>query len=128
MMDEKRVQLAKEIGVYIADHKGGNPVVIDISEHSSWAECFIIATVTSVGHLKGLTRELWGFLADKEVVVYNRHKDVGTDGWVLIDCGDIVIHLMSSEMREFYALEKLWHTGKLISGEHETAAKPLLFT
>jgi ribosome-associated protein len=87
-------------------------VVIDVAEHSAWAECFVIATVNSLGHLKGITKELWGFLADRGVQVLNRHKGVAGDGWELIDCGSIVIHLMSAELREFYALEKLWHAGE----------------
>jgi ribosome-associated protein len=114
MIDEKTTVLASDIAKFIADHKAIDPVVIDVSEQAGWADCFIVATVTSLGHLKGVTRELWGFLADHEVHVINRHKSVAGDGWELIDCGNIVIHLMSEELREFYALEKLWHTGKKV--------------
>ena len=124
MIDEKTKLMAADIAKFVTDHKGIDPVVIDVSEHSGWADCFIIATVNSLGHLKGITKELWGYLADRDVHVINRHKGVSGDGWELIDCGDIVIHLMSAELREFYALEKLWHAGEkldflAIVGENE---------
>lgn len=112
MMDDATERLAAGIARFIADHKGSDPVVIDVSESAGWADCFIIATVNSLGHLKGLARELWGFLADRNVTVLNRHKNIQGDGWELIDCGNIIIHLMSAELREFYALEKLWHTSE----------------
>jgi len=114
MMDESTTLLAAEIGQFITDHKGSNPVVIDVSEHAGWADCFVIATVNSLGHLRGITKELWSFLGERNITVINRHKGVSADGWELIDCGDIVIHLMSAELREFYALEKLWHEGKKV--------------
>lgn len=113
-MDEATRDLAAEIARFITDHKGVDPVVINVSEQSGWADCFIIATVNSIGHLKGVTKELWGFLADRGVSVINRHKGVAGDGWELIDCGHIVIHLMSAELREFYNLEKLWHAGERV--------------
>ena len=74
----------------------------------SWTDAFIIATVSSVGHLKGVVHQIWNELIDLGMSVNNRHKSPGADGWELIDCGDIVIHLMSQELREFYNLEKLW--------------------
>jgi ribosome-associated protein len=111
MMDNDTKQMAAEITQFITDHKGIDPVLIDVSEISGWADCFIVSTVTSLGHLKGMAKELWGFLAERNVEVINRHKSIVGDGWELIDCGGIVIHLMSAELREFYALEKLWHTG-----------------
>ena len=112
MIDEKTKLLAADIANFVTDNKGIDPVVIDVSEHTGWADIFIIATVNSLGHLKGITKELWGYLADRDIHVINRHKSVGGDGWELIDCGNIVIHLMSAELREFYALEKLWHAGE----------------
>ena len=112
MMDETTKLLAADIAKFVSDHKALDPVVMDVSEQTGWVDCFIVATVNSLGHLKGVTRELWGFLADRGVQVMNRHKSVAGDGWELIDCGSILIHLMSAELREFYALEKLWHTGE----------------
>ncbi len=112
MIDEATKLLAAEIANFVTDHKGIDTVVIDVSEQAGWVDFFIVATVTSLGHLKGVTRELWRFLADKNVTVLNRHKGVGGDGWELIDCSDFIIHLMSAELREFYALEKLWHAGE----------------
>lgn len=113
-MNEKTKLLAAEITQFLDEHKAQHPIMIDVSEHAGWTDCFIIGTVNSLGHLKGLTRSLWSFLADKGVEVLNRHKSVSKEGWELIDCDDIVIHLMSEELREFYNLEKLWHIGKKI--------------
>lgn len=99
---------AETIKKFLEDHKGLNTEVIDVSGDCSWADCFIITTVTSLGHLKGIAHEIWGVLDSLGLEVNNRHKNTGDDGWELIDCTDIVIHLMSQEMRSFYSLEKLW--------------------
>lgn len=107
-MTEDRMEKAIKIKEFVEEHKGKDTVLIDVSENCSWAEVFIISTMTSLGHLKGIARELWGFLADNGLEVHNRHKSVGEDGWELIDLGDIIIHLMSEDMRDFYSLEKLW--------------------
>ena len=82
--------------------------VIDLENRCSWADVFVIATVTSVGHLKGVSHQLWGVLGELGLDVNDRHKTPVGDGWELIDCNSIVIHLMSEELREFYSLEKLW--------------------
>jgi len=114
MIEKERQEIIQEIARFITDHKGEDTVVLDVSEVSGWADAFIISTVNSLGHLRGLARELWDVLNEKGVQVINRHKQVGDDGWELIDCGDIVIHLMGRELREFYNLEKLWSTAEKV--------------
>ena len=107
MKEQTKLQ-ADKICEFLKDHKGQEVTLIDVSEECSWTDYFIICTVTSLGHLRGLAHEIWSEIDSVGLEVRNRHKAVGDDGWELIDCGDIVIHLMSQEMRDFYSLEKLW--------------------
>jgi ribosome-associated protein len=93
---------------YLDDQKCKDVNVIDVENRCSWADVLIIATVNSVGHLRGVSHNLWGILNDLGLEVNDRHKTPAGDGWELIDCNSIVIHLMSEELREFYSLEKLW--------------------
>ncbi len=98
----------------LTELKGEHVVALDISELNSWTDSFIIATVSSLGHLRGVVRELRSFLQEIDVPMYQKHKQIGEDGWELVDCGNIIIHLMAREIREFYDLEKLWHQGKKV--------------
>ena len=107
-MKEEIQKKAEIIKSYLEDHKCSDVTIVDLGEGCSCADCFVIGTVSSVGHLKGVVHQLWNELLDLGLSVNNRHKTPGDDGWELIDCKDIVIHLMSPELREFYNLEKLW--------------------
>ncbi len=111
---DKEDEIALSIGRFIDEHNGGNTIVLDISAFSSWTKYFIISTSTSLGHLKGLVRQLKTFLSEHGIDVYHRHKNISENGWELIDCGDFVIHLMDGEVRAFYNLEKLWFNGKVL--------------
>ncbi len=110
----KSKESAVEIAAVIEEHKGEDTMVIDVSDQSSWTDYFIISTVNSIGHLKGVVRHVKQYLRDLDLEILHRHKRMAEDGWELIDCGDMVIHLMSRDMREFYDLEKLWFNGEVI--------------
>lgn len=106
-MNENIKEKADKISAYLTEHNVKDVAVVDLN-NCSWADCFVIGTVNSVGHLKGVVHQLWTAINELGLSVNNRHKTPGDDGWELIDCGDIVIHLMSPDLREFYNLEKLW--------------------
>lgn len=104
-IDEK----VSKVVSFLNDNKCKNVVSMDVRGTScDWADFYILATLSSVGHLRGVAKDIWGFLADNDIQVNNRQKTVAEDGWTLIDCFDFVIHLMSEEMRDFYNIEKLW--------------------
>ena len=98
----------------IADHKGEETVVLDLREVSTIADFFVIATARSSAHLAGLVKELTVFFHERAIQPLNRHKGRDEKGWLLIDCGDFVVHLMEKEQRDFYDLERLWFKAERI--------------
>ncbi len=89
-------------------HKGEDTVVLAVGELSQVADYFVIATARSSAHLAALARELYESLRTEGVRPLNRHRHAAASGWLLVDCGEVVVHLMEREQREFYELERLW--------------------
>ncbi|MBR5927290.1 MAG: ribosome silencing factor [Spirochaetia bacterium] len=114
MADNANEKTVKKIAAFIEEHNGQDTVVLNISELNSWTDYFIITTVTSSGHLRGLLNQLYQKLDEEHLMLMHRHKKADDERWVLLDCGFVVIHLMNQEAREFYNLEKLWFNGKKI--------------
>ena len=111
-MEESVKNKVLAIARLLDEHKAEDTMVLNVA--NSWTDFFIITTVRSQVHLKGLVRRLADFFAVNHIEALNRHKNVGESGWVLIDCGEFVVHLMDKEMRSFYELEKLWFNSSLI--------------
>ena len=112
MVDNANEKTVKKIASFINEHNGQDTVVLNISELNSWTDYFIITTVTSSGHMRGLLGQLYQMIEDEGLVLQHRHKKADDERWVLLDCGYVVIHLMNQEAREFYNLEKLWFNGQ----------------
>jgi len=90
--------------------KGLDITVIDITEKSSIADAMMVATGTSKRHVSSLAESVR--LSAKRA----DHAPLGFEGgdssdWVLVDLGDVIVHVMTQEKRDFYALEKLWSVG-----------------
>ena len=104
-----------EIARLIEEHRGEEVVALYVGEMASWTDYFIIATVRSSTHRKGLLRSISEYLDGKHIEPLNRRKHLDDEaGWILIDCGSLVIHLMDSRHRAFYELEKLWFRSEWI--------------
>lgn len=89
------------------DLKAQNVVNLDVTELTSITSNMIIATGTSSTHIKGIANHLISKLKDvlNEPIKLEGLKE---NEWILIDAGDVVVHVMSQEARNFYQLEKLW--------------------
>ena len=73
-----------KLKAFLEDHRCSDVVIVDMEKECSWTDAFIIATVTSVGHLRGVVHQIWNELIDLGMDVNNRHKSPGSDGWASI--------------------------------------------
>ena len=91
----------------LEDIKAANPVAIDVKNISSLTDFMVIASGTSNRHLAAMSERVLEGLKENNVSGI-RIEGQGGDEWLLVDAGDVIIHLMSSDAREFYDLESLW--------------------
>ena len=103
------------------DDKAEDVVVISLAGKTSIADAMVIATGTSGRHIAALADHLAERLkADGIKGVVVEGKDQGD--WVLIDSGDVLVHLFRPEVRDFYQLEKLWSASARPSPDSQTEA------
>lgn len=91
----------------IEDLKGENILQLDVSDKTSVTDIMVIVTGTSNRHVKSIANNV---VMDAKKA---GHQPLGVEGeqqaeWVLVDLGDVVVHVMQPHIREFYGLEKLW--------------------
>ncbi len=100
-------ELEQGVMVALEDLKAVKPVSLDVTELTSVTDYMVIASGTSGRHVRALANNV------EEHVRKLGHKPLGKEGtesaeWVLIDLGDVLVHIMQEEARGFYDLEKLW--------------------
>ncbi|HEY8422227.1 MAG TPA: ribosome silencing factor [Thermoclostridium sp.] len=110
-------EMFDEIVTALEDKKARELRVIDIQELTTVATYFIICSGTSTTHIKTLADEVEFRLREKGVTPL-RLEGYNSARWILIDYGDIVVHIFHEEDREFYNLERLWRDGRSISVEN----------
>jgi ribosome-associated protein len=91
----------------LADDKAIDPVTIDLAGKTSFADLMVIATGSSQRHIATMAEHLLERLKH-EGYTGVRAEGAGQSDWVLIDAGDVIVHLFKDEVRHFYDLEKLW--------------------
>lgn len=94
------------------DKKAFDIKVIKIDDLTILGDYFIIASGSSSTQVKALADIVDEKLSENGIEP--NHIEGKTSGWILLDYGDVVIHVFSKDEREFYSLEKLWQDGKEI--------------
>lgn len=90
------------------DTKAEDVVVLDVHALSGFTDYFIIMSGRSSRHVQGLANAIDQQMSSKRLRA-ERTEGLAEGQWVLLDFGEIVVHIFYSEARAFYDLEGLWH-------------------
>jgi len=113
-------KIQKTVISALDDIKARDVTVLDVRKLTSLFDTMIIATAESPRQVKSLARHV------RDKLTEIRSPIVGVEGeetgdWVLVDAGDVVVHVMQPEVRSYYALEELWGDGRFDKVVNSTA-------
>lgn len=111
--------LRKQVVAALDELKAKDVKEIDIRARASFADLLFIASGTSTRHVKSIADEVVKFVKKAGMMPLGVEGEKEAE-WVLVDLGDIVVHVMLPRIREFYGLERLWSVG----GDDDLEAAP----
>ncbi len=92
------------------DKKAMDLKALEVTELTVFADYFILATATSSTHVRALSEAVEEALSNLGVEPH--HIEGRSTGWILLDYGTMVIHVMDPKTREFYGLSHTWQDAK----------------
>lgn len=111
MIHDNSMVMAKLVIDALSDKKAEDIRALDISEVSVIADIFLIAGGANRNQVQAMCDNVLEKL-EKAGFTENRVEGYDTANWILIDCGDIIVHIFDQENRSLYNLEKIWRDGK----------------
>ena len=107
---KEELKLQAVVTEALEDMKAVDVRALDVSKLTTITDTMILASGTSDRHVRAIAEHV------VEAVKKHEHPPIGVEGqnegeWVLVDIGDVVVHVMLPRVRDFYNLEKLWGTG-----------------
>ncbi|MEZ4845692.1 MAG: ribosome silencing factor [Bdellovibrionota bacterium] len=100
----KKLNSIKAVTLKILDHKGLEVRAVNVAKHCSYADYFLFVTATSSTHAQAIANAL----AASFPVPSNKIEGYQKGEWIIIDLGDILVHVFQKSFRQFYNLDKLW--------------------
>lgn len=107
------MDLLKKIGEAVLEKKAIEPLILNLNGVSGVTDYFLICSGNTPVQTRSIADNIDDMLKTSGMQLPN--KEGYSDGrWILMDFGNLVVHIMHQSEREFYALEKLWHDAKVI--------------
>ena len=106
-------EIARKISQIIAEHQGENIVLLGLKEVSLLTDYFVICSGQSRRHTQAIADYVEEAMAKAQVPLERQEGYVG-GRWILLDFGEVIVHIFEQEERQIYNLEKLWEDGLVI--------------
>ena len=113
---ERSKEMMKLAYQALDDKKGVNITVINISEVTVIADYFLIAHGENVNQVQAMADAVQEAL-EKNGYTCRQVEGYMSGNWILLDFGEIVVHIFSREERRFYDLERIWRDGKIVDAK-----------
>lgn len=107
------LELAKAIGEVLDNKKGNGVKVLHVEDKTSIADYFVLCTGNSGTHVKALAGEV-EFKIEERQVSPDNIEGRGNNTWIVLDYGNVVVHIFSREARDFYNLDKLYDDAPVV--------------
>ncbi len=107
------IDIARKAVDVASDKQASDIVLLDTSKVCSFADYFVICTGETDRQIKAIYEEIEQGLK-KEGVSPIHHEGALDSGWLVLDYGDVIIHIFATAEREFYQLDKLWSQAELV--------------
>jgi ribosome-associated protein len=105
--------MARNIVNALEEKKGEDILLLDLKGIASFTDYFILCNGSTDRMLNALADTLLKDLR-KELKKKGRKEGEAHEGWLIVDYGDVIVHLFSPDQREYYRLEELWNDGKVL--------------
>ena len=116
------LELAKETSKILDNKKALELKIVGIKNLSALTDYFVFATGTSNTHVKALADDV-EFELKKIGVVPGHVEGYRSNSWVLLDYGNVIVHVFTPEARQFYDLDHLWQDGEMVDTSFLNAAE-----
>jgi ribosome-associated protein len=103
----KSIEVARLAVEAASDKQADNIVMLDTKQVCSFADYFVICSGDSPRQIEAIRQEIREKLKHDDIIPF--HIEGGADsGWILLDLGDVVVHIFSPSQRDYYRLDDLW--------------------
>lgn len=102
------IELAVTAAVGADDKKASDIELLEVADILAIVDLFLLVTASNERHLKAVADEVERVCREQRERKPLRREGSPASGWLLLDYGDVVVHLFNDDQRAFYALERLW--------------------
>jgi len=112
-LNKNSLAIAKMAAAAAEDKKAKDTVILNLNKLTLIADYFVITSGDSEPQLKAISNFIMRKLKENKIRLLHYEGKPGT-GWILLDYGDVIVHIFSREKRNFYDLEYIWQEAKKI--------------